>query len=144
MTADVTDRPAPKRPVPNPPPESRPFWAAAAEHRLLMPKCRSCGKFWFPPSILCTHCTSDDTTWEEVSGKGKVFSFVVFHRVYHPAFAKEVPYTVGVVELDEGPRMLSNVVGVAPDQVRCGMPVTVVYDDVTDSCSLPKFKAVSQ
>src|SRR6476646_1458440 len=107
-----------KKPVPVASPESARFWQAAKEHRLLIPRCNACTKFWFPPSRLCPHCLSDDTGWESVSGRGKIYSFVVFHRVYHPAFAGEVPYVVAIVELEEGPRMLTNIVGVPVDQVR--------------------------
>ena len=74
-----------------------------------------------------------------VSGRGKVFSFVTFHRVYHPAFAKEVPYVVALVELDEGPRLLTNIVGIKPENVACEMPVKVVFDDVSEEVSVPKF-----
>jgi uncharacterized OB-fold protein len=74
-----------------------------------------------------------------VSGVGKVFSFVTFHRVYHPAFAQEVPYVVALVQLDEGPRLLSNIVGVPPEAVVCDMPVKVVFDDVAEDVSVPKF-----
>jgi Predicted nucleic-acid-binding protein containing a Zn-ribbon len=76
-----------------------------------------------------------------VSGRGKVFSFVTFHRVYHPAFEQEVPYVVALVELEEGPRLLTNIVGIAPDKVACEMPVKVVFDDVADGVSVPKFTA---
>jgi uncharacterized OB-fold protein len=74
-----------------------------------------------------------------VSGRGKVFSFVVFHRVYHPAWEGDVPYVVALIELAEGPRLLSNVVGVPVDQVRCDMAVKVVFDDVAKDVALPKF-----
>ena len=74
-----------------------------------------------------------------VSGRGKVFSFVTFHRVYHPAFEGEVPYVVALIELEEGPRLLSNVVGIPVDQVRCEMPVKVVFDDVASDVTVPKF-----
>lgn len=74
-----------------------------------------------------------------VSGRGKVFSYVVYHRVYHPGFADEVPYTVALVELEEGPRMISNIIGIPPDEVACEMPVQVIYEDVTDDVTLPKF-----
>ena len=75
-----------------------------------------------------------------VSGRGKVFSFVTYHRVYHPAFAKEVPYVVALVELDEGPRLLTNIVGVPPQQVACDMPVQVTFDDYDEGVAVPKFK----
>jgi uncharacterized OB-fold protein len=77
-----------------------------------------------------------------VSGIGKVFSFVTFHRVYHPAFAQDVPYVVALVELAEGPRLLSNIVGVSPEAVSCDMQVKVVFDDVAEGVSVPKFTPI--
>jgi uncharacterized OB-fold protein len=127
------------KPLPAPSPESRPFWQAARNHQLALPRCNRCGKFWFPPSCLCPHCLSHDTGWQEVTGHGRVHSFVVFHRVYHPAF--EVPYVVAVVELDEGPRLLSNVVGVEPQRIRCGMRVVVKFEDRSPEISVPKFSS---
>jgi uncharacterized protein len=127
------------KPVPRPAPESVPYWRAARQHRLELPRCNACGQFWFPPSQSCPHCLSADFAFAAVSGRGKVFSFVIFHRVYHPAFAKEVPYVVALVELVEGPRLLSNIVGVACDAVACDMPVKVVFDDLAADVSLPKF-----
>jgi uncharacterized OB-fold protein len=128
-----------KKPLPVASPESTPFWQAAKEHRLLIPRCNACAKFWFPPSRLCPHCLSGDVGWQAVSGRGHVYSFVVFHRVYHPGFAGEVPYVVAIVELEEGPRMLTNIVGIPVDQVRCNMPVAVVFDDVSNEVAIPKF-----
>ena len=130
----------PRKPLPRPAPESLPYWEAAAQHRLDMPHCQACDGFWFPPSRTCPHCTSADVDMKTVSGRGKVFSFVIYDRVYHPAFATEVPYAVALVELEEGPRLISNIVGVPADQVRCDMPVAVVFDDVAENVSVPKFK----
>jgi uncharacterized protein len=132
-----------KKPVPRPAPESLPYWQAAREHRLELPQCTACGKHWFPPSRSCPHCRSADMRFTRVSGRGRVFSFVVFHRVYHPGFEYDVPYVVALIELDEGPRLLSNLVGVSPDQVRCDMPVQVCFDDEAEGFSLPKFKVLS-
>ena len=132
-----------KKPIPTPSDESKPYWDGLREHRLLMPKCSACGGFWFPPTQYCAHCRSRDWAWSDVSGKGKVFSFVVYHRVYHPGFASEVPYAVAVIELAEGPRMLSNVVGVPPEQLVCEMPVEIVFDDIVEGVTLPKFKPSS-
>jgi uncharacterized OB-fold protein len=78
--------------------------------------------------------------WVPVSGRGSVFSFVVYHRVYHPAFADKVPYVVAVIELEEGPRIISNVVGIAPSEVTCDMPVRVVFEAVRDGYQIPKFE----
>jgi uncharacterized OB-fold protein len=105
-----------------------------------MPKCSDCGGRWFPPTQFCTHCRSKNWAWTEVSGRGKIFSFVVYHRLYHPGFADELPYAVAVIELEEGPRMLSNVVGLRPDELVCEMPVEVVFEDITDNATLPKFR----
>jgi uncharacterized protein len=128
-----------KKPVPLPSPESARYWQAAREHRLELPRCNACGKLWFPPSQSCPHCLAADFAWTEVAGVGKVFSFVTYHRVYHPAFAQDVPYVVALVELAEGPRLLTNIVGVAPEAVVCDMPVKVVFDDFEEGVSVPKF-----
>jgi uncharacterized OB-fold protein len=130
------------KPVPRPAPESKPYWEAAKQHRLELPRCNACGKFWFPPSASCPHCLAADFAFEPVSGRGKVFSFVTFHRVYHPAFEQEVPYVVALVELEEGPRLLTNIVGVSPDKVSCEMPVKVIFDDVAEGVAVPKFMPV--
>ena len=74
-----------------------------------------------------------------MSGNGKLYSFTVYHRVYHPAFKDKVPYVVGVVELSEGPRIISNIVGMPIAEVTCDMPVTVLYDEVRDGYLIPKF-----
>jgi len=131
---------AAKKPAPRPSPESVPYWKAAREHRLEIQHCEACGQFWFPPSQSCPHCQATNFTWTPVSGRGKVFSFVTYHRVYHPAFAKEVPYVVALVELEEGPRLLTNIVGMPPEQVACDMPVQVTFDDYDEGVAVPKFK----
>jgi uncharacterized OB-fold protein len=132
----------PAKPLPRSAPESRPFWEAAAAHRLMLPRCGACGRFWFPPSRRCPHCLSPDVQWVEAKGTGRIYSFVVFHRVYHPAFADDVPYAVAIVELDEGPRLLSNIVGTPPERLACDMRVHVVFDDVAPGVALPEFAAV--
>ena len=126
------------KPHPRPSPESAPFWEGAKAHKLLLPRCSACGRFWFPPSRRCVHCLSSDFAWTESEGKGRIYSFVVFHRVYHPAFESDVPYTVAIVELDEGPRLLANIVGTSPADVRCDMRVHVVFEDRDDQ-TLPQF-----
>jgi uncharacterized protein len=119
---------------------NRAFWEAAKRHKLALQRCNSCGKFWAPNGPVCPHCFSEDYTWEDLSGRGKIASWVVFHKVYHPAFANEVPYNVAFVEVEEGPRIISSIVGVSNDQLRIGMPVEVIFEDVNDEISLPKFK----
>ena len=136
MSADVD------MPVPVPTPESRPFWDAARERRLVMPKCRACGSTWFPPTLMCPSCGTADHEWVEVSGRGTVFSFVVMHRVYHQAFADKVPYVVAVIDLEEGPRILSNVVGIPPHEVHCDMAVRVTFDERRGDMTIPQFVPV--
>lgn len=133
MTATV------ELPLPRPSIETQPFWDAVQERRLVMPKCERCGQVTFPPTVACRACGGDAFTWTELSGRGTVYSFVVYHRVYHPAFKDKVPYVVAVVELEEGPRLISNVVGMPIDEVRCDLPVTVVYEEVRDGYLIPKF-----
>ncbi|MDB5594113.1 MAG: hypothetical protein JWM36_1074 [Hyphomicrobiales bacterium] len=128
------------KPTPRPAPESLPYWQAAREHRLSIPRCDDCERFWFPPSRSCPHCLSPNFAFRDVSGRGKVFSFVTFHRVYHPAFETEVPYVVALVELEEGPRLLTNILGISHEEVRCEMPVEVVFDDVDVQTTVPKFR----
>jgi hypothetical protein len=88
---------------------------------------------------MCPSCGAADHEWVEVSGRGTVFSFVVMHRVYHPAFAGKVPYVVAVIELEEGPRLLSNVVGISPHEVRCDMPVRVTFEERRGDKTIPQF-----
>ena len=141
MSERTDDRKASK-PRPRPAPESQPFWEAARAHRLLLPRCNACGKFWFPPSRRCPHCLSSDFVWAETSGRGRIYSFVVFHRAYHPAWEGKVPYTVALIELDEGPVMLSNVIGVDVDDAKLavGLPVAVAFEAVDESLAIPVFK----
>lgn len=127
------------KPTPVPSLESRPYWEGLKERRLLIPHCGTCGHWWFPPSALCPRCNADKPEWRAASGCGKVFSYVVFHRVYHPAYAGNVPYAVALIELEEGPRLVSNLVGVDLADIRCEMPVIVVFEELGEWV-VPKFK----
>jgi uncharacterized OB-fold protein len=129
-----------KKPLPVPSELSAPFWEACRRHELVIQRCQNCKAFRCPPAVLCPECLSEKVEWKKVSGRGKVFSFVVFRRVYHPAFETDLPYTVALVELEEGARLVSNIVGCPPEQVVCDMPVEVIFDDVTPEVTLPKFR----
>jgi hypothetical protein len=131
-----------QKPIPVSSIESKPYWNGLREHRLMIPSCEDCGHHWFPPSLLCPNCNSAHTTWTESSGCGKVFSYVVFHRVYHRGFAEEGPYVVALIELAEGPRLLSNIVGTPPDAIECEMPVQVIFEDIAADVTIPKFMIV--
>ena len=133
-------KPAYGKPVPVPSHESKPYWEGLRRHQLLMPRCTACGHRWWPASHLCPACRAGPIAWEPVSGRGRVFSFVLFHRTYHKGFADQRPYCVAVIALDEGPRMLSNVIGIQVADIRCDMAVEVVFEDITDDATLPKFR----
>lgn len=129
-----------RKPLPRPNKLSRPFWEAARRHELLVLRCNGCSHHWLPPSNLCPRCLSKDIGWVRASGRGRVWSWVVFWQRYFPAFADDIPYNVAYVELDEGPRLMTNIVQCDPAAIRCDMPVEVVFEDVTEEISLPKFR----
>ena len=126
-------------PIPND--DTRPFWEGCRNHRLTFQKCSSCGHVRWPVSIICPVCLSSETEWTPSAGKGKVYSFVVFHSAFHPAFQAAIPYVTAIIELAEGPHFLSNIVGCSPSDVFCDMPVEVVWDDASDEISLPRFRS---
>lgn len=128
------------RPVPVPDAATGPYWAAAQEGRLVMPRCADCGKYHFYPHPLCPHCSSAKLEWTTVSGRGTLYSYTVVHRAPSPAFAAEVPYVVAVVELAEGPRLMSNLAGCAPEAASIGMPLQVAFRKLSESVTLPVFK----
>lgn len=128
------------KPLPRITPDLAPFFAAAKARKLVVQRCTSCGQRRFPPRELCSSCWSRDTEWVPVSGRGAVFSFYWMHQIYHPGFAAEVPYAVVIVALEEGPHMLSNIVGCSREQLRIGLPVEVTFEDASDEVTLPKFR----
>jgi uncharacterized OB-fold protein len=131
---------APKKPVPIVNDWARPFWQGAREQRLLMQQCVDCGKHIFYPRIACPHCFSDHLEWVEASGKGTVYSYTVVESNAPSAFVPDMPYVIAVVKLEEGVQMLSNIVGCAPSDVRCDMPVEVVFEQLDEQFTLPKFR----
>jgi uncharacterized OB-fold protein len=128
-----------KKPIPAITPEMKPFFAAAKRHELVIQRCTQCGTHRFPAREICSSCLSREASWVKVSGAGEVFSYNIMHQVYHPGFADEVPYAVVVIKLAEGAKMTSNLVGVPAHAIRIGMPVKVVFEDITDDITLPKF-----
>jgi uncharacterized OB-fold protein len=128
------------KPLPSISDFNRPYWEGARRHELRIQRCNACRKAWAPNSPVCPHCFSTDYAWEKTDGRGKIASWVVFHKVYHPGFARDVPYNVAFVELAEGPRIISNIVGVKNEDLRIGMPVEVVFEDVNEEISIPKFR----
>ena len=123
--------------------DNRPYWEYCKQHELRMQQCNDCGYLRFPPGFLCPRCHSTNSRWVRLSGKGKIYSFVVFRTPYHPSYAGDIPYTVALIQLDEGPRMESNLTGINVEDIKVEMPVEVYFADVTDEVALPVFKPVS-
>ena len=132
-----------KKPVPRIDEESKGFWEACQRHELYLQRCGECGAFRYYPRALCPSCLSDRTEWVRSSGTGTIYTFTVVYQNLAPGFRDELPYVLAYVELEEGVRMLTNIVGCPPEAVRIGMPVEVVFEDVTPAVTLPKFKPVS-
>lgn len=132
----MTDAHASAFPFPQPTPHTRPFWDACRRDVLEACACQACGHLFLPGGPCCPRCWAAELEWRPVSGQGEVFSYAVYRHRYHPAL--EVPYVVGLIQLAEGPRLLSNVVGCAPECVRIGLPVRVRFDRIGDFV-LPRF-----
>lgn len=128
------------KPLPHITPLTQPFWDAARAGRLEVQKCGQCGKLRFPPAKVCDECMSEATTWVAVSGRGTIWSMCEFHRLYFKGFEAELPYNVALVRLDEGPRMYTNLVGIAYGDIEIGMRVEAVFEPVTDVVTLVKFR----
>lgn len=131
-----------RKPLPVPTPWSRPFWDAAREHRLVLRKCTACGNIDHPPYPYCTECLADEHEWIEAEGKGILYAYAVNYFGVPFPFWDDMPYVVAMVDLPEGPRMISNVVQCDPEKLRNGMELEVVFEDVSDEITLPKWKPV--
>jgi uncharacterized OB-fold protein len=140
LTADY------KKPLPNPAhwPASQPFWEAAKRHELVMPRCRRCNKLFFYPRENCPICLESDIEWQKVSGLGRLHSFTVIHQPANAAFQDDVPYVYAMVQLDEGPRMISNLVECAPQDAQVDMRLQAVFDDITPDWTLVKFRPAQE
>ena len=136
MTAEYS------RPLPRPQniELTRPYWDAAKRHELVMPRCKKCDHFFFYPRSECPRCLSTEIEWTKVSGQARLHTFTIVRQPINPAFLEDVPYVYALVQLSEGPRMISNVVECEIDDVRVDMPLTVVFDDATPEWTLVKFK----
>jgi len=130
----------PVMPVPVPNFDNAEFWAGCAAGELRLQRCAGCGALRHPPKPMCPHCRSTAVEWQRASGRGTVYSFTIVHRPTLAPFEPRVPYNVIVVQLDEGPYLVSNLVDCAPEAIRIGMRVEVVFERVNDALMLPKFR----
>lgn len=131
------------KPRPQPTPETAPYWEGCRQHELRIQFCTECQRYFFYPRLYCPTCLSDAVEWRAVSGRGTLLTYVISHR---PAggFENETPYAIAIVQLDEGPHMMTNIVNTAitPENLPAGLPVEAVFDDVDENISIPKFQPV--
>jgi uncharacterized OB-fold protein len=128
------------KPLPHVDEENRPWWEALKRHELYVQKCRDCGATRYYPRAQCSACLSSRTEWLRCGGRGKVYTFTATFQNQAPGFRESLPYIMAYVELDEGLKMLTNLVDCRPEDVKIGMPVEVVYEDVTPEVTLAKFR----
>ena len=125
---------------PEPNAETRPFWDGCNNRQLLIQKCRQCGDYQFYPRSMCHRCMTDTVDWVAVSGAGRVRSFTVVRRPLSPAYAAETPYTVALIQLAEGPTLMSNIINCPIEQLRVGLAVSVVFEQWSEQITVPKFQ----
>jgi uncharacterized OB-fold protein len=133
-----------KRARPISTPDTADYWANVAEGRLVMQRCRQCHLAYFYPRSFCPSCLSADVPWEAMSGRARLYSYVICHRPA-PGFEDEVPYILALVDLEEGPRMMTNIVGVPadPSALELDMELTVTFEKRRDGVLLPQFRPAS-
>jgi uncharacterized protein len=132
-----------ERPLPQPiTPEAKPYWDGLREQKLMLPRCRACGRAFFYPRVLCPLCHAADIEWIQSSGRGRLYSFGIVYQTISKVFKVKPPYVLAMVELQEGPRLMSNLINIEPDprRIRCDMPVEVVFEKLTDDITLPLFR----
>lgn len=131
------------KPLPVIDPLTRPYWDHARQHRLAVQKCDHCGDRHFPPSPVCPRCLSEAQSWEVTNGRGKLLSWVRFHRAYWKGWQEDLPYDVCAIELDAGPVVVGNFAGGLPEHARLGLAMEAVFDDVAPEISLVRFRPVA-
>jgi uncharacterized protein len=129
------------KPLPSPTDATQPFWSGCSSGVLRLRSCSHCDRFRGPSRIVC-ECGQSDFVWTDACGRGRVFSYTVVHRAPDPAFRADLPYVVAIVALEEGPHLLSNIIGCAPEAVLIDMPVEAVFEILTDDIGTAKFKPI--
>jgi len=131
---------SPRFDLPNPDHETQEYWDAARDRRLLIKRCGACGRAHFYPRPFCPHCWSNEVTWEEASGRATLYTYSIVRRNDLPPFNERVPYVAAVIDLEEGPRMMTNVEGCAEEDLEIGMPLIVDFRVETDEVTVPVFR----
>jgi len=136
----MSAEPIQAKPLPVVAPWARPFWDAARENKLVLQHRNDCGKTIFYPRQSCPHCFSDKLGWQAATGRGTIYSYTVVKANAPSAFLADMPYVMAVIRLEEGVQMLANIVGCELAQLRCDMPVQMVFEKLNDELTLPKFR----
>lgn len=131
-----------ERPVPVPSPLTQAFWDGTRRHELLFQHCQACGNRQHPPAPTCTNCVSTDLKFEEVAGRGAIYSYTIMYHAGDKRFAAAIPYASVIVELDEAPGVLiaGNLLGVPASEAHIGRRVRVLFEQLTDEITLPQFE----
>ncbi len=132
------------RPLPIPTTETAPYWRAALAGRLEIQQCRVCAQFQFYPRRFCTKCLSDQLSWNQATGRGRIYTYTVCRIAAHPAFESHVPYAVAIVELEEGVRMLGGIVDADLGRLRVDAPVRVCFERISEEVALPMFELAGE
>ena len=132
-----------KKPLPHLDEENRWFFEACARHELVLQRCAACGALRYYPRALCPACLSSKTEYQRVSGRAVIYTFTVTYQNQSPGFRDELPYVMAYVELAEGPRILTNIVRTDPQDLKIGMAVEVVFEDIDEGLAIPKFQRAS-
>ena len=128
------------KPLPIVTEENRPFWEGCQQGKFLLQQCSKCHHFQFYPRLYCMQCSSDAVHWVEANGQGVIYSFTIIYQNKSPEFVHDTPYNVAIVQLEEGPRLMSNIVDIDATELQVDLPVVVVFDQVTDTITLPRFR----
>ena len=138
MTQDMTGA----RPLPEETPLTTPFWQAARERRLVIQRCTACDRLRWPPEIACYECGSLEHKWVQMSGRAALYTWTVAHPPLLPYFQQRAPWPIAVVQLDEGPRLVTNITGIDPERYEIGMPLEAAFEDIGDNVTLVVFRPI--
>lgn len=126
--------------IPTPTNDTKPYWDACQQKKLVIQQCRVCEHIQFYPRLMCTNCMNREVSWIEASGKAEVVSYTIVHRPILPAYIKEAPYILAIVQLEEGPTMMANIINCSLDEISCGMQVTVRFEPWSNEFLVPVFE----
>ena len=127
--------------LPSPKPGTTQYWEACKRHELLIQECSQCGTKQFYPRTICSSCSATELQWVQASGSGTVVTWTVVRHPVSPAYAADIPYVIALIELDEGPTMMAQIVDCEPESVQSGMLVDVCFEDWTEEITIPNFRA---